>query len=258
MEKDFHEETLKDKLINGGLILAMILSFLVALNSYLAIPKNSEVYVAGSVFNISDEIEGIGDVSLNSVSVRRFIAESRLDFIKDMWKHKTFHRNYAYRSYENMDKLDEANMDMIIDALQSSVDKVQSILDYTNSHFEEEERETFLTGYVDDPSKIGDSNGLAILLTLIGKKEEKDWLYSEEKIAVTGAIDEDGNVKPVGNVPLKYLAAKKDKATIFIVPEEQLAEAYQLHKKTSQVKIVGVSTATEAIAWLDENVEGKR
>jgi PDZ domain-containing protein len=70
----------------------------------------------------------------------------------------------------------------------------------------------------------GPSAGLMFTLGIIDKIEPED-LTGGEVIAGTGTIDDDGNVGPIGGVPQKLIAAKRDGAKIFLTPAGNCAEA---------------------------------
>ena len=64
-------------------------------------------------------------------------------------------------------------------------------------------------------------------------------------VATTGTMDLDGNVGPIGGVKEKAIAAKRAKAELFLVPQQELEGA-----KGSGLDVVGVSTLKDAIAIL--------
>ena len=70
-------------------------------------------------------------------------------------------------------------------------------------------------------------------------------------MAVTGTIDPDGNVGPVGGVKQKTFAVKAAGATVFLVPHDEVAEAKQW--AGSDLKIVEVNTLDEALKALADN-----
>jgi PDZ domain-containing protein len=72
------------------------------------------------------------------------------------------------------------------------------------------------------------------------------------KIAGTGTIDDDGNVGEIGGVKYKLAGAVKEKADIFLVPNDtNYEEALEEQKKHNyNIKIVGISTLKEAIEYL--------
>lgn len=74
----------------------------------------------------------------------------------------------------------------------------------------------------------GPSAGLLFALGIIeklGGGSPDGGLTGGETIAGTGTIEPDGTVGPVGGVPLKIQAAERDGATVFLVPQEECADA---------------------------------
>ncbi|WP_404815488.1 S16 family serine protease [Streptomyces thermolineatus] len=74
----------------------------------------------------------------------------------------------------------------------------------------------------------GPSAGLMFTLGIVDKIDGDGSggdLTGGRTIAGTGTIEPDGTVGPVGGVPLKTQAAKRDGATVFLVPEAECAAA---------------------------------
>jgi PDZ domain-containing protein len=70
----------------------------------------------------------------------------------------------------------------------------------------------------------GPSAGLAFTLTLIDRLSPAGILHGH-KVAVTGTIDLDGRVGPVGGVPQKTITVRRAGVQLFIVPSSEYAEA---------------------------------
>ena len=70
-------------------------------------------------------------------------------------------------------------------------------------------------------------------------------------MAVTGTIDPDGNVGPVGGVKQKTFAVRDAGATVFLVPHDEFAEAQKW--AGPDLKIVEVNTLDEALQALADN-----
>ncbi len=101
----------------------------------------------------------------------------------------------------------------------------------------------------DDVQKIGGpSAGLIFALTIIDKVESED-LTGGLRIAGTGEIDDDGAVGAIGGVPQKMLAAKRDGATVFLVPEGNCDEA--VATDPGGLTLVEVGTLDEALTALE-------
>jgi PDZ domain-containing protein len=100
-------------------------------------------------------------------------------------------------------------------------------------------------------SESGPSGGLMMALAIYSKVTNTD-LTKGLKIAGTGTIDDDGNVGEIGGVKYKLAGAVKEKADIFLVPNDtNYEEALEEQKKHNyNIKIVGISTLKEAIEYL--------
>ncbi len=93
----------------------------------------------------------------------------------------------------------------------------------------------------------GPSAGMMFALGIVDKVEPAD-LTGGLKIAGTGEIDEDGNVGIIGGIDHKMVAAKRDGATIFLVPAGNCAEA--LAHPVKGLELVKVSTLDDALGAL--------
>jgi PDZ domain-containing protein len=93
----------------------------------------------------------------------------------------------------------------------------------------------------------GPSAGLMFALGIVDKVDPAD-LTGGKKIAGTGEIDEDGNVGIIGGIPHKMVAAKRDGATVFLVPAGNCAEA--LDHPVKGLRLVKVNTLDDALSAL--------
>src|SRR5690625_5070239 len=206
------------------------------------------------MFPVTELIDELDDTTLYGVSVSSVLVNKRFDFVKFMWEKKTYYRQYAYVQLETEDELKNYFVEEFSHAVESEEAAIDSILDFSIDRYDEDEVEDVLTPLTWYEDYLGDSSTLLIMLTLIGMHEHKPWIHSSKKIAITGSLDEDGNVLPVGLVNLKAIAAEKNDADIFIVPKEHIDEAYELVGENTSLTIVGVETIEETIEWLDNNV----
>jgi len=104
-------------------------------------------------------------------------------------------------------------------------------------------------------NESGPSGGLMLGLTIYDKLTEED-LTKGLNIVGTGTIDEEGKIGAIGGVKYKLAGAVKNKADIFIVPnEENYDECMKIQKeKNYNIKIIGVDTLEDAINKL-KNIE---
>jgi PDZ domain-containing protein len=98
---------------------------------------------------------------------------------------------------------------------------------------------------IDTGSIGGPSAGLAFALDIVdelGKDVDDD-----KKIVVTGALDLDGRVVPIGGIKQKTIAAHDADADLFLVPDENFAEA---RRYADGLKVIPVTTFREALSVL--------
>jgi PDZ domain-containing protein len=92
----------------------------------------------------------------------------------------------------------------------------------------------------------GPSAGLAFALDIVD--EVGSDIDEGRKIVVTGAIALDGTVEPIGGIKQKTIGAREADADVFVVPEENAAEARQY---AEDLRVVSVSTFDEALTALE-------
>jgi Lon-like protease len=129
-----------------------------------------------------------------------------------------------------------------------------------------------MTTTFDSPVKVtvdtagigGPSGGLAMTLAILDDLTPGD-LTGGTRVAVTGTIDDDGNVGEIGGIEQKAVAARAAGAKVFIVPQcspqdpppyldackKDLARATQ--RAGSGVKVIPVATFDQALDALREN-----
>ncbi len=93
----------------------------------------------------------------------------------------------------------------------------------------------------------GPSAGLEFALSIIDQLTPGE-LTGGGKVAVTGTIELDGTVGPVGGIPQKTVTVRRAGAKIFLVPKEQVGEAQA--KAGDAIEVVGVASLDEAIQAL--------
>ena len=104
-----------------------------------------------------------------------------------------------------------------------------------------------------DKNESGSSGGLITALSIYDSLVEKD-ITNGLTIVGTGTIDLDGNIGSIGGVEYKLKSAVKEKADLFIVPnDENYKEALKVKEKNNyDIEILGVSTFDEVIEWLNK------
>lgn len=93
----------------------------------------------------------------------------------------------------------------------------------------------------------GPSAGLEFALSVVDQLTPGE-LTGGVKVAVTGTIELDGTVGPVGGVPQKAVTVRRSGAKLFLVPMAQVREARE--KAGAEVEVVGVASLDDAIKVL--------
>jgi PDZ domain-containing protein len=91
----------------------------------------------------------------------------------------------------------------------------------------------------------GPSAGLAFALEIVDELGRD--VDDGRRIAVTGALELDGEVVPIGGIRQKTVGAREAGADVFVVPDENAAEA---RRHAEGLEIVPVSDFAEALAEL--------
>ncbi|MEV0277164.1 S16 family serine protease [Streptomyces sp. NPDC050610] len=104
----------------------------------------------------------------------------------------------------------------------------------------------------------GPSAGLLFTLGIIDKIDgdgRGGELTGGRTIAGTGTIDPDGTVGPVGGVQLKTQAAKRDGATVFLVPKGECKEAEAV--RPDGLQLIPVTTLKDSVSSLQALASGR-
>jgi len=97
----------------------------------------------------------------------------------------------------------------------------------------------------------GPSAGLMFALAVVDKLSPGE-LTGGRFVAGTGAIDAAGDVSPIGGIPFKMRAARDAGATVFLVPDDNCAEAAATAPDGLQlVRVTGLGDAVTQLEALD-------
>ncbi len=100
-------------------------------------------------------------------------------------------------------------------------------------------------------SESGSSGGLMTSLAIYNAITKED-ITKGKLIVGTGTIDEYGTVGEIGGIKYKLLGAEKNKADVFLCPEENYEEAMEIkEKKHLNLEIIAVSTLQDAVNALE-------
>lgn len=107
------------------------------------------------------------------------------------------------------------------------------------------EKQNMPVQVVIDSGRIGgNSAGLAFTLAILDELTPGE-LTGGSKVAVTGAIDLDGTVQPIGGVEQKVVAARRAGASLIVVPKAD--EAAATAKAAGKLRVVSVANLQEAL-----------
>lgn len=102
-----------------------------------------------------------------------------------------------------------------------------------------------------DAGKVGGpSAGLAFTLAILDRMTPGS-LTGDDRVAVTGTIELDGSVGPVGGVRHKTEAAIREGATLFLVPPDELEVGREA--ADGRIEVRAVSTLDEALEALRDH-----
>ncbi|MFI1421719.1 S16 family serine protease [Streptomyces sp. NPDC020731] len=155
------------------------------------------------------------------------------------------------------------------DSVYPSGDSVKEIERYNREQMEESQDEATRAALnhlnrEDDGIEVtleladvgGPSAGLLFSLGIVDKLNGDGSggdLTGGRVIAGTGTIDADGTVGAVGGVPLKTQAAKRDGATVFLVPKDECSDARaELPEGLRLVPVTTLKSAVDALVALEK------
>ncbi|CAL9473667.1 hypothetical protein SUDANB176_02897 [Streptomyces sp. enrichment culture] len=155
------------------------------------------------------------------------------------------------------------------DAVYPSGDDVEEIQRYNRKQMEDSQHEATeaALGHLDREDEGievglsladvgGPSAGLLLSLGIVDKLDGDGSggdLTGGRVVAGTGTIDADGTVGPVGGVPLKTQAARRDGATVFLVPEAECAQAQaELPEGLRLIPVTTLEGAIDALVALEK------
>ncbi|MER7489775.1 S16 family serine protease [Streptomyces sp. NPDC126497] len=155
------------------------------------------------------------------------------------------------------------------DSVYPSGDSVKEIERYNRAQMKESQDEAVRAalGYLgreDDDIEVtleladvgGPSAGLLFSLGIVDKLDgdgDGGDLTGGRIVAGTGTIDADGTVGAVGGVPLKTQAARRDGATVFLVPKDECSDARaELPDGLRLIPVTTLESAVDALVALEK------
>ncbi|MEU3143544.1 S16 family serine protease [Streptomyces sp. NPDC006999] len=156
-------------------------------------------------------------------------------------------RDSVYPSGNDVEEIEQYNEDQM---RKSQDEATLAALDYLDLDGEDVEVDLELADVG------GPSAGLLFSLGIVDKLNGGD-LTGGRTIAGTGTIDAGGRVGAVGGVPLKTQAARRDGATVFLVPEAECADAQaELPDGLRLIPVTTLEATVDALVALEKDAGG--
>ncbi|WP_336045964.1 S16 family serine protease [Solibacillus ferritrahens] len=209
---------------------------------------NYEVYTY-FVTSYNEPFEIVEDSGIHILSVDIFEAA----YIDDL--------DYLIKTLELSNDKEVLDAEMVTNKIRytSKNDELLSYIRPAEKHFEtmKENVVAYLPGtssaiedFLNREDFEGDSAGLATVLSGLA---EKGSFNNNVPIAVTGAIDGEGNVKEIGSMKAKILIAEKSGFSHIFIPEENAKEAREV-KDIHQlnIELIEVATVENAVTEIEK------
>lgn len=236
-----------------------IVAALLAVAAFVPLPFT--IAVPGDTVNVLGQDKGKPVISISGTPTRKIEGELRmttivatgpkatvkLDDVLDGWfdeDRAVLPRDSVYPVGDTVEEIERHNLE---DMRESQDDATAAALRYLGRSGDDIDVRLRLA-HIGGPSA-----GLLFSLGIISKIDGD--LTGGRTIAGTGTIEPDGTIGPVGGVPLKTLAAKRDGATVFLVPEQECSEAEA--NLPDGLRLVPVTELKDAVTSLKALSSGK-
>ncbi|MDQ1045950.1 PDZ domain-containing protein [Streptomyces sp. V4I2] len=155
-------------------------------------------------------------------------------------------RDAVYQSGQSVKEIEQHNTEQMQESQDAATTAALNYLDLSD-------KDTKVTLKLADVG--GPSAGLLFTLGIIDKLEGDGSggdLTGGRTIAGTGTIDANGEVGAVGGVALKTQAARRDGATVFLVPKDECSDAQsELPKGLRLIPVTTLKGAVNALTALE-------
>ncbi|MFJ7078172.1 PDZ domain-containing protein [Streptomyces sp. NPDC098781] len=193
-----------------------------------------------------------GQLRMTTIEATSPDADVRLGDLIDAWfrtDKAVMPRDSVYPSGQSTQEIEQYNTEQMKESQDEATRAALNYLDLNDKNI----KVTLKLADVGGPS-AGLLFSLGIIDKLNGNGSGGD-LTGGRTIAGTGTIDDAGKVGAVGGVSLKTQAAKRDGATVFLVPKAECGDAKAELPKG--LRLVPVTTLKGAVSALDALGSGK-
>ncbi|HEY5832399.1 S16 family serine protease [Streptomyces sp.] len=238
-------------------VCAAVVAALLAVAAFAPLPVS--IVLPGPTANVLGANKGTQIITVTGTPVRRTSGELRMVTISATAPNASVHFVDVWRAWF---RKNQAAMPR--DAVYPSGDSVQEIEKVNQREMTESQQAATAAALRHlglSPSRVkvrlqladvgGPSAGLLFTLGIIDKVDGDGRggdLTGGRTIAGTGTIDASGKVGVVGGVPLKEQAARRDGATVFLVPRDECAAATA--ELPAGLKLIPVRTLDDTLAAL--------
>ena len=128
-------------------------------------------------------------------------------------------------------------------------------IEYLNKNFPEIKKVDASQITFDVKRTGGPSGGMIFTLAIIEKLTPQNLLQGR-KVAVTGTIDADGVVGPIGGIEEKIIAAKRAGASLFLAPRKNCRELVNIPEGIAVFAVSDINDAVAALSGKTSTVNG--
>ncbi|KUL38355.1 YlbL family protein [Streptomyces regalis] len=193
-----------------------------------------------------------GELRMTTIEATSPDTDVRLGDVIDAWfrtDKAVMPRDSVYPSGRSTREIEQYNTEQMKESQDAATEAALNYLDLNDKNI----KVTLKLADVGGPS-AGLLFSLGIIDKLNGTGADDD-LTGGRTIAGTGTIDAAGKVGAVGGVSLKTQAAKRDGATVFLVPKEECSDAKAELPKG--LRLIPVTTLKGAVGALEALDSGK-
>ncbi|KQL54385.1 hypothetical protein AN964_13355 [Heyndrickxia shackletonii] len=230
----------KQRVNKRKITIATFIIFLLFLYEFpLALIYNPPTYLANIYKQPSEVLEGSG-IFLVGVSQLNLTEKSKQDVIELLSKQQA--DVLSVEEVDNKMKYSSKNS-QILKWLHLQKEPIKQMGENVNQYLGQEEE--FVSSFTKQSDNAGNSAGLGLALS--GHIKNGDF-QNRLHIAVTGAINENGEVLSIGYMKEKIQIVEKTRIPFMIIPSENAEQAAAIQKELkANVEIFDVAHVNEAI-----------
>ncbi|MBM9508819.1 S16 family serine protease [Actinacidiphila acididurans] len=245
-------------------VCAAVLVALLAVAAFAPLPVS--IVMPGPTADVLGSSKGTQVITITGTPVRATTGQLRMLTVSATAPNASVHFSDVWRAWWNKDQAA-----MPRDSVYPSGGSVQQITKVNQKEMTQSQENATAAALQHlglSPSQVkvklqladvgGPSAGLLFTLGIIDKVDGNGHggdLTGGRVVAGTGTIDPSGKVGAVGGVPLKEVSAKRDGATVFLVPRAECSDAKA--QLPSGLKLIPVQTLDGALSALNDLNAGK-